>query len=182
VKRILVVDDERPVVDGIALIVGRDLAADFEVVGTASSGKEAIERAPALTPDIVLMDVRMPGISGLDAIRELRRRGSDAAFVLVTAYERFDIAREAVELGVLGYLLKPVARDDLNAEAAHAAAQLGQYFVAGIHLHAIQSLADHGTGEELVVLVEGQTVHAVEPGTRHKELLLVFLGRSRIGL
>ncbi|HCM25104.1 MAG TPA: hypothetical protein DIC34_00910 [Treponema sp.] len=119
-KRILVVDDERPVVDGIALIVGRDLAADFEVVGTASSGKEAIERAPALTPDIVLMDVRMPGISGLDAIRELRRRGSDAAFVLVTAYERFDIAREAVELGVLGYLLKPVARDDL-ARTLHAA-------------------------------------------------------------
>jgi two-component system, response regulator YesN len=59
------------------------------------------------------MDVRMPGLSGLDAIRELRSRGSSASVILITAYERFDIAREAVELGVLDYLLKPVSKDAL---------------------------------------------------------------------
>jgi two-component system response regulator YesN len=112
-KRILVVDDERPVVEGISLIVRRELASEFEVAGSASSGREALEKALALAPDIVLMDVRMPGISGLEAIREIRARGSEAVFILVTAYERFDIAREAVGLGVLDYLLKPVSRDKL---------------------------------------------------------------------
>jgi two-component system response regulator YesN len=112
-KRILVVDDERPVVEGVSHIVRRDLSEEFEVVGSASTGREAIEMAVALSPDIVLMDVRMPGVSGLEAIREIRKRGSSSAFILVTAYERFDIAREAVELGVLDYLLKPVSKDRL---------------------------------------------------------------------
>ncbi|MGO8695858.1 MAG: response regulator [Rectinemataceae bacterium] len=119
-KRVLVVDDERPVVDTILHIIKRDLAAEFDIVGAASSGREAIDRASALGPDIVLMDVRMPGLSGLDVVRELRRRGSETVFILVTAYERFDIAREAVELGVLDYLLKPVAKDKL-AQSLRAA-------------------------------------------------------------
>jgi len=124
VKRVLVVDDERPLVEAVVMMIARDLSAEFEVAGTASSGREAIEKAPALAPDIVLMDVRMPGLSGLDAIRELRRRASGAVFILVTAYERFDIAREAVELGVLGYLLKPVGREDLGRALRSAAAYL----------------------------------------------------------
>jgi two-component system response regulator YesN len=122
VKRILVADDERPVSESIAIIVRRELASDFEIVGTALSGKEAIEKAQALAPDIVLMDVRMPGITGLEAIREIRKRGSEAVFILVTAYERFDIAKEAVELGVLEYLLKPVSKDRLVAALRGAAA------------------------------------------------------------
>lgn len=121
--RILVADDERPVVEGVSMIVRRDLSDEFEVAGTASSGREAIERARELTPDVVLMDVRMPGVSGLEAIREMRRRGSAAVFVLMTAYERFDIAREAVELGVVEYLLKPVARETL-ADALRQAAKV----------------------------------------------------------
>ncbi len=124
--RILVVDDERPVVEGISHIVRRDLAAEFDVVGTASSGREAIERAAVLSPDLILMDVRMPGISGLDAIREIRRRGSIAAFILITAYERFDIAREAVELAVMDYLLKPVSKDSLSLSLRSAAGSIGR--------------------------------------------------------
>jgi two-component system, response regulator YesN len=121
--RILVVDDERPVVEGISHIVRRDLSAEFEVAGSASSGRDAIEKAAALSPDLVLMDVRMPGLSGLDAIREMRKRGSSAYVILITAYERFDIAHEAVELGVLDYLLKPVSKDAL-ARSLRAAAGL----------------------------------------------------------
>ena len=121
-KRILVTDDERPVIESISLIVKRELAGEFEVAGSAMSGREAIEKAAALAPDIILMDVRMPGISGLDAIREIRRRGSAAVFILVTAYERFEIAREAVELGVVDYLLKPVSKDKL-AQALRRSAE-----------------------------------------------------------
>jgi two-component system response regulator YesN len=123
-KRILVTDDERPVIETISMIVRRELAAEFEVAGHAMSGREAIEKAAALSPDIILMDVRMPGISGLDAIREIRKRGSSAVFILVTAYERFEIAREAVELGVIDYLLKPVSKDKLGLALRNAAGAL----------------------------------------------------------
>lgn len=121
-KRVLVVDDERPVVETIELMVRRDLSGEFSIVGEASSGRDAVEKAAALAPDIVLMDVWMPGVSGLDAVREIRARGLPCVFILVTAYERFDIAREAMELGVLDYLLKPVARDKLAAALRAAAA------------------------------------------------------------
>jgi len=120
-KRVLVVDDEHPVVEAIELMVRRDLSAEFTVAGNASSGREAVEKVMALAPDIVLMDIWMPGISGLDAVREIRARGLPCVFILVTAYERFDIAREAMELGVLDYLLKPVAKDKLAAALRTAA-------------------------------------------------------------
>lgn len=119
-KRILVADDERPVIESISLIVKRELAGEFEIAGHAMSGRDAIEKAASLAPDIILMDVRMPGISGLDAIREIRKRGSASAFILITAYERFDIAREAVELGIIDYLLKPVSKDKLAQALRHA--------------------------------------------------------------
>ena len=122
-KRVLIVDDEHPVVEAIELMIRRDLAYEFTVAGNASSGRDAVEKALALAPDIVLMDIWMPGISGLDAVREIRARGLSCVFILVTAYERFDIAREAMELGVLDYLLKPVARDKLAA-ALRAAASI----------------------------------------------------------
>jgi len=133
-KRLMVVDDERPVVEGISLIVGRELAGEFLVVGSAASGREALERWADLAPDIILMDVSMPGLSGLETIRELRRRGTKAVFVLVTAYERFDIAREAVELGLQSYLLKPVSREALATALRAAAASLDRQREAEVQL------------------------------------------------
>ncbi len=118
--RIMIVDDERPVAESISLIVKRDLGTEFTVCATASSGREAIEKAAPSAAEIILMDVRMPGISGLDVIREIRRAGTSAAFILITAYERFDIAKEAVAMGIVDYLLKPVSKDKL-ASALHSA-------------------------------------------------------------
>ena len=126
-KRVLLVDDERHAIDRIAQIVKRDLSDGFEIVGHALSGREAIDKAAALAPDIILMDVRMPGVSGLDAIREIRDRGAKCAFILVTAFERFEIAREAVELGVVDYLLKPVEKARLAASLVTAAAVLDRH-------------------------------------------------------
>ncbi|HPE36463.1 MAG TPA: response regulator, partial [Spirochaetales bacterium] len=108
--RVLVVDDEQPVVDGLCHLIGKDESGDFQVVGQARSGREAVDKARALSPDIMLLDVNMPGLSGLDAAREIRKRGDMPVFILVTAYERFDIALEAVQLGIVDYLLKPVQK------------------------------------------------------------------------
>ncbi|MCX7775974.1 MAG: response regulator [Spirochaetaceae bacterium] len=113
-KRVLIVDDEQPMVLGLSLLIKRHFSQDYSIVGTASSGREAVELDAVLNPDILLMDVQMPGISGLEAIRTIARKGNPKAFVLVTAYERFDIAREALSLGVCDYLLKPVSRDRLE--------------------------------------------------------------------
>jgi two-component system response regulator YesN len=112
--RILAVDDEQPVLDGIQRLVERHFT-DLTVCATARSGRLAIERAHQFQPDLVLMDVNLPGISGLDAIREIRQALPGTLFILVTAYERFDIAKEAFDLGVADYLLKPVNKDKLLA-------------------------------------------------------------------
>lgn len=125
-KRVLVVDDEQHVVDHIVRIIEREAPGEFAVVGTAGSGRQALELAPSLAPEIVLLDVRMPGLSGLDTVREFQRRGSQAAFVLSTAYERFDIAREALELGITGYLLKPATREALIQGLRNAGTLLDQ--------------------------------------------------------
>lgn len=113
-RRVLIVDDELPIISGLSLLFKRYFQGNYSVVGTARTGREAIEKCASLAPDIVLMDVQMPGITGLDAIREIAQSGAPRAFILVTAYERFDIAREALSMGVCDYLLKPVSKDRLE--------------------------------------------------------------------
>jgi len=160
-KRILVVDDERHVTEGISSIVKRYLKDEFEVCGSAQSGREAIVKTTALAPDVVLIDVQMPGISGLDVIREMRRRGSLAAFILVTAYERFDIAREAMELGVLDYLLKPVAKDKLGA-SLRAAAE----FLDRRGEQEMREIDSREREERLRIFVEAAFLHGIMLGER----------------
>ena len=123
-KRVLIVDDEIPIINGLSLLFKRYFQESYTVVGTARSGREAIEKTKSLAPEIVLMDVQMPGISGLDAIRELAQEGGAKAFILVTAYERFDIAREALSMGVADYLLKPVSRERLEIALGAASSYL----------------------------------------------------------
>ena len=108
--KVLIVDDEQPVLDGLQHLIERHFT-ELAVCGRARSGNQAIEQALALQPDLILMDVNMPGISGLDAIREIHGNLPQAQFLLVTAYERFDIAKEAFHLGVSDYVQKPINKD-----------------------------------------------------------------------
>lgn len=175
-KRIMLVDDEKPVLDGIKLMIRRDLSAEFEVVGTASSGREAIEKVTSLVPDIILMDVSMPGIPGLDAIREIRKRGINPVFILVTAYERFDIAREAIELGVVDYLLKPVARDTLTATlraAALASDEKGQMTQREYEFRERE--------EKLRAFVETAFLHGIMLGESRDKSLLAWKSALNLG-
>jgi len=108
--KVLIVDDEQPVLDGLQHLIERHFT-ELVVCGRARSGNQAIEQALALLPDLVLMDVNMPGTSGLEAIRAIHGNLPQAQFILVTAYERFDIAREAFHLGVSDYVQKPINKD-----------------------------------------------------------------------
>lgn len=110
--KMLIADDEQIVLDSIKFIIEKNFD-DVVIAGTARSGREAIEKAETVMPDIVFMDIKMPGINGIEAIREIKSRNRNALFVILTAYDQFDFAKEAVNLGVIEYLLKPVNREKI---------------------------------------------------------------------
>jgi two-component system response regulator AlgR len=115
--RILVVDDEAPARARLASLVG-DLEG-HEAVGEAATGEEALELVQRLKPDLVLMDIRMPGMGGLEAARHLSVLESPPAVIFVTAYDAFAI--DAFEAQAVGYLMKPVRRERLARALRHAA-------------------------------------------------------------
>lgn len=123
--KLMVVDDEQIVLDSVRFIVERDLEG-YEICATARSGMEAILRAEQTVPDLILMDIRMPGINGLEAIREIRSRLPSVRFVVISACEQFEYARQSVELGVLEYVVKPLKRNHLIGLLTRAADALDQ--------------------------------------------------------
>jgi DNA-binding LytR/AlgR family response regulator len=108
--RVLLVDDEPLALD--RLKVGFDAIEDVEVAGTASDGVEAVEKIRALEPDLIILDIQMPGRSGMEIARALRPEGRRPEIIFVTAFDRF--ATDAFEVEAADYLLKPVAFDRLR--------------------------------------------------------------------
>ncbi|CAM3309934.1 response regulator [Stackebrandtia soli] len=118
--RILIVDDHPVVRDGFRGMFAAD--SDFEVLGEAADGAEAVERARTLRPDVILMDLRMPTMDGVSAIRELGRLGVPSKVLVLTTFDTDKDVRPAIEAGATGYLLKDTGRDEL-IRAVRAAAR-----------------------------------------------------------
>jgi DNA-binding NarL/FixJ family response regulator len=117
---LLVVDDHPVVRNGLTGMFASD--PDFEVVGEAGDGAEAVRLARALRPDVILMDLRMPGTDGVTAIGELARHGVSSRVLVLTTYDTDSYVVPAVEAGATGYLLKDAPRDEL-LRAVRAAAR-----------------------------------------------------------
>lgn len=117
---LLVVDDHPVVRDGIVGMVGS--AEGIEVVGEASDGAEAIALAEVLVPDVVLMDLRMPRMDGVAALREFARRGIPSRVVVLTTFDADADVLPAIAAGATGYLLKDASRDELLTAIRGAAA------------------------------------------------------------
>ncbi|AKZ60168.1 putative two-component system response regulator involved in stambomycin biosynthesis [Streptomyces ambofaciens ATCC 23877] len=117
---LLIVDDHPVVRDGLRGML--EPADGFTVLGEASGGTEAVEMTLRLDPDVVLMDLRMPAGSGVEAIAELTRRGARARVLVLTTYDTDSDTLPAIEAGATGYLLKDALRDELFA-AIRAAAE-----------------------------------------------------------
>ncbi|MCP2242776.1 response regulator [Lentzea aerocolonigenes] len=115
--RLVIVDDHPVVRDGLR---GMLAASDFEVVGEAASGDEAVAVVAAVSPDVVLMDLRMPGSDGLSAIERLRTH--PCRVLVLTTYDTDRDVLPAIKAGATGYLLKDTPRDELQraVRAAHA--------------------------------------------------------------
>ncbi|MEN3540160.1 response regulator transcription factor [Microbispora sp. ZYX-F-249] len=108
--RVLVADDQDLFRGGFAMIL--DAHDDITVVGEAADGAEAVARAVELEPDVVLMDIRMPGVDGVEATAEVCRR-TDAKVLVLTMYDVDEYVYDALRAGASGFLLKDVRRDDL---------------------------------------------------------------------
>jgi len=120
--RLLIADDHPVVRDGLSGMFAAD--PDFEVVGEAADGAEAVRLAQAVKPDVILMDLRMPVMDGVTAITELARRGITARVLVLTTYDTDTYVMAAIEAGATGYLLKDAARAELlRAVRASAAGQ-----------------------------------------------------------
>jgi DNA-binding NarL/FixJ family response regulator len=109
--RLLIVDDHQLMRDGLVGLLG--LESDIEIVGTAADGTEAVEKVAELQPSLVLMDVRMPTMSGIAATREIKARHPETEVVLLTMHEEDEYVFEGLSAGASGYLLKDASHDEL---------------------------------------------------------------------
>ena len=110
--KILLADDEGIVIESLKFMIEKELGTNCEI-RFAKTGRSVIELAETFRPDIAFMDIQMPGINGIEAMKEIRKANSNIIFIVMTAYDKFDYAREAINLGVLEYLNKPAEREKI---------------------------------------------------------------------
>ncbi|MBI4465004.1 MAG: response regulator transcription factor [Acidobacteria bacterium] len=111
--RVLIADDHAILREGLRALLG--LSQDLEVVGEAADGKEAIEQCRRLHPDVVLMDIAMPGLGGLEATLEIKKEDPRAKVLVLTQYEDREYIRRFLKAGVSGYVLKKAVSSELAA-------------------------------------------------------------------
>lgn len=107
--RVIICDDQAIIRDGLELML--KLEGDIEIVGLAQDGAEAVELAAAKTPDLVLMDLKMPGMSGVEATRRIRARHPETRILVLTTYDDDQWVFDAIRAGAAGYLLKDTPRE-----------------------------------------------------------------------
>ena len=108
--RVLLADDHEAMLDRVA----RLLEAECNVVGTATDGQQALEAAQDLKPDVLVLDISMPVMNGIETAHRLKEAGAEARIVFLTVHDDPDFAKEALEAGALGYVIKPRISSDLR--------------------------------------------------------------------
>jgi DNA-binding NarL/FixJ family response regulator len=164
--RILIVDDHPLLREGIAAVI--EVEPDLELAGTASTGHEAIERFKQLHPDITLMDLKMPDMSGIQVIAALRSEYPNARFIVVTTFPGDVQALQALRAGASGYLLKSSLGEELvgTIRAVHAGKR---HIPAEIAAEISQHIADDALTER-----EIDVLRRVAAGQSNKEIAIVL--------
>ena len=121
--RILIADDEGLMLEALKGIISGEFGEKC-IVETAKTGRVVIEKAETFHPDIVFMDIHMPGINGIQAMHEIRKFNTVALFYVISAYDKFDYAKEAIDLGVEKYLTKPISKAKVISVVEEAIAKV----------------------------------------------------------
>lgn len=122
---IVLADDHALVRDGIKSLLEDE--ADLKVVGEASNGEEALEVAALLKPDLMILDIRMPRMDGITAVRELRRQGKNIPCLMLSMHDSEEYVLQSISAGAHGYLLKDASRDEF-LKAIHTVSSGEKYF------------------------------------------------------
>jgi len=180
---VLVVDDHEVVRQGLVALIGR--RPGFQVVGEAGTAAEAVESARRFQPDLVIMDVRLPDGSGIEACREIRADLPDTRVVMLTSYPDEDAVLSAIVAGASGYLLKQVRARDLIAalETVARGESLLDPAVTGRVLDRVRRIATSSEPDELAQLTpqEQKILLLVAEGKTNKEIAAeVFLSDKTV--
>lgn len=111
--KILIAEDEQRSREGMCKLV-EALGEDYQLAGAATNGPMALDMIMSLDPDVVLTDIRMPMMDGIEVAAQARAQGLRTEFVIISGYADFDYARRSIKLNVVDYLLKPVTRADVE--------------------------------------------------------------------
>ncbi|MFZ2501545.1 MAG: response regulator transcription factor [Nocardioides sp.] len=170
--RVVLADDQTLVRQGIGALLS--FAQDITVVGEAANGKQAVELARDLVPDVVLMDIHMPVLDGIKATRAIREHYPNVAVIVLTTFDHDEYVLDAIRAGACGFLLKDGDGDDL-LRAVHLAADGDAVIAPSLLGHLLSTLA-------LAPTYQSSAVHAVATLTdREREVLqLVARGRSNV--
>ena len=171
--RILVADDHGVVREGTRLLIER--VPGWEVCGVAKTGREAVEQAKRLQPDIVVLDMSMPELNGLDAARQIKRALPKTELLIFTAHEREEVIREVFEAGVKSYILKADASSHL-IEAIRSLSQHKPFFTNKVSEVLFSRIVDVAERDENLQSVrslsarEREIVHLLAEGNSNKDV------------
>lgn len=167
---VIVADDQDLVRTGLRMIL--DVNADIEVIGEAANGRQAVELARNLRPDVCLFDIRMPELDGIEAVRLLAgpNVADPMAIVVITTFDLDEYVHGALKAGARGFLLKD-AGPDLLAQAIRAAANGEALIAPSITARLLATFADQSSGVAIT--------QALEPLTKREEQVLLTVARGR---
>jgi len=171
--RVLIADDHLIVREGLRLIL--ETADDLQVVGEAADGAECLRLVPSLTPDVVLMDLQMPGMDGITAIGHLRREHPEIAIVILTTFNEDEMMLRGLQAGARGYLLKDTDRqtllDTITAAARGETLLKPEILSRVLALQQDSSTAAASSNQEFILSSrEREVLHATALGERNKEI------------
>jgi len=173
--KILIADDHPVVREGLSAMLNRE--EDIQVVGEAEDGRDAINKATELQPDIILMDLRMPEVDGVEAMRQIKVKNPDMKFIVLTTYDNDEYIFEGIEAGARAYLLKDAPREELFTaiRAVYRGESLIQPAVAGKVLDRFAELSRRVKAPEALSEREIEVLKLMAKGAANK-LIAANLG------